>query len=138
MFFKINDFKKGQAALATVLIIGGIISLIALVLAIIISSYNISAYSFQYKQKAQKVAFAGVEDALLKLTRDKTFSNTSGYNISIGSDVANITVAQNSPLAGQATIISQATVSNYKSKIKVIVSISDEGEVRILKQEQIE
>lgn len=138
MFLKINDFKKGQAALATVLVIGGIISLIVLVLAIIISSYNISAYSFQYKQKAQKVALAGAEDALLKLIRDKTFSNTSGYNISIGSDVVNVTVTQNSPLSGQATIISQATISNYKSKIKVIVSISDGGEVRVLKYEQIE
>jgi hypothetical protein len=137
MFIKSTKSKNGQAALATILVVGGIISLIALVLAIIVSSSNISAYSFQYRQRALKVASAGIDDALLQLVRNKSFSS-SQYTVQVGNDTATVSVSQNSPFNGQATIISQASILSYKSKIRVIVSIDDNGEVRIIKREETE
>jgi len=135
---KINIKKNnGQAALATMLVIGGLISLIALTLVVIISSYISSSYGFQYSQRALAVANAGADDALIQLTRNKSFENQTGYTVNVSNDTATVQVIQNSPQSGQATIISIANVLNYKSGVRVIVSISDNGEIRIIKREQI-
>jgi len=135
---KINIKKNnGQAALATMLVIGGLISLIVLTLVIIISSYVSSSYAFQYSQRALAVANAGANDALIQLTRNKSFENQTGYTVNVLNDTATVQVIQNSPQSGQATIISIANVLNYKSRVRVIVSISDTGEIRIIKREQI-
>lgn len=135
---KINIKKNnGQAALATMLVIGGLISLIALTLVVIISSYVSSSYGFQYSQRALAVANAGADDALIQLTRNKSFENQTGYTVNVSNDTATVQVIQNSPQSGQATIISIANVLNYKSRVRVIVSISDNGEIRIIKREQI-
>jgi len=135
---KINIKKNnGQAALATMLVIGGLISLIALTLVVIISSYISSSYGFQYSQRALAVANAGADDALIQLTRNKSFENQTGYTVNVSKDTATVQVIQNSPQSGQATIISIANVLNYKSRVRVIVSIGDNGEIRIKKREQI-
>jgi len=135
---KINIKKNnGQAALATMLVIGGLISLIALTLVIIISSYISSSYGFQYSQRALAVANAGADDALIQLMRNKSFENQTGYTVNVSNDTATVQVIQNSPQSGEATIISIANVLNYKSRVRVIVSISDNGEIRIIKREQI-
>ena len=135
---KINIKKNnGQAALATMLVIGGLISLIALTLVVIISSYVSSSYGFQYSQRALAVANAGADDALIQLTRNKSFENQTGYTVNVLNDTATVQVIQNSPQSGQATIISIANVLNYKSRVRVIVSINDNGEIRIIKREQI-
>jgi len=142
MFFykkiKINIKKNnGQAALSTMLVIGGLISLIALTLVVIISSYISSSYGFQYSQRALAVANAGADDALIQLTRNKSFENQTGYAVNVSNDTAIVQVIQNSPQSGEATIISIANVLNYKSRVRVIVSINDNGEIRIIKREQI-
>jgi hypothetical protein len=135
---KINIKKNnGQAALATMLVIGGLISLIALTLVVIISSYISSSYGFQYSQRALAVANAGADDALIQLTRNKSFENQTGYTVNVSNDTATVQVIQNSPQSGQVTIISIANVLNYKSRVRVIVSINDNGEIRIIKREQI-
>jgi hypothetical protein len=142
MFFykkiKINIKKNnGQAALSTMLVIGGLISLIALTLVVVISSYISSSYGFQYSQRALAVANAGADDALIQLTRNKSFENQTGYTVNVLNDTATVQVIQNSPQSGEATIISIANVLNYKSRVRVIVSINDNGEIRIIKREQI-
>jgi hypothetical protein len=141
MFFyktiKINMKKSnGQAALSTMLVIGGLISLIALTLIVVIFSYISSSYGFQYSQKAFAVANAGADDALIQLIRNKSFENQTGYSVNVSNDIATVQVVQNSPQSGQVTIISTANVLNYKSKVKVVVSIDSNGEVRIIKREK--
>jgi len=137
-FYKKKQVKSnGQTALSTMLVIGGLISLISLTLVVIISSYVSSSYGFQYSQRTLAVANAGVDDALIQLTRNKSFEDQIGYTVNVLNDIATVKVIQNSPQSGQATIISIANVLNYKSSVKVIVSIDDNGEIRIIKREQI-
>jgi uncharacterized protein YpmB len=141
MFFKFLNLKKnnkGQTALSTIFLIGGIISLIAITLVIIISSYITSAYSYQNSQRALAVANAGADDALMQLARNKNFADTNGYLVYSGNDSATVTVTQNSPLTGQVTILSIANIFSYKKKVRIIVSISDVGEIRVIKREQVE
>lgn len=74
------------------------------------------------------MATSGAEDALIRLSRDSTFSSVSGYgmpdNCSFGSaDCTWVTVTQNSPATGQATIVSTATSFASQRKIQVVASI---------------
>ncbi|MCX7589932.1 MAG: hypothetical protein N2Z85_03290 [Patescibacteria group bacterium] len=133
-FYKLNS---GQAALSTIILIGGIITLITITLVIIISSYATSAYSYQNSQRALAVANAGADDALLRLVRDKDFENTSGYIVYSGSDSATVKVVQD--IANKkAIILSVANILGYNKKVRAIVSINNDGEVRLIKREQIE
>jgi hypothetical protein len=133
----ITGKNNGQAAISTMLIIGGLISLIALTLIIIIFSYTSSSYGFQHSQRALAVANAGVDDALIKLIRDRSFENQTGYTVQVDNNTATVQVIQNSPQSGNVTIISTATVSNYKSRVRVVVSVDSNGEIRIVKRENI-
>jgi|YNPMSStandDraft_1061717.scaffolds.fasta_scaffold05113_2 hypothetical protein len=129
------NFKKnklGQAALATVILIGGLISLIALLLIIIISASTSSVYALQASQKALAIANAGADDALIQLVRNKNFSGS--YNFYIGQDLASVTVTNNG--TNPIIIDSTATVSSYKKRVRVLVSLDENGEVRIIKREQ--
>jgi len=69
------------------------------------------------------VASAGAEDALMRLARNKDFSSVSSYSVPVSSSSASVTVNQNSPAAGQAKIVSSATVFFQQRKIQVVVSV---------------
>ena len=129
--FNFKKNKSGQAALATIILIGGLISLIALLLIIIISANISSVYALQANQKALAVANAGAEDALIQLIRNKNFSGN--YSFYVGEDLASVTVTNS---GSSATIDSVATVLNYKRRVKVLVSLDENGEVRIIKKER--
>jgi len=116
-----NLRRKGQAFLALVFLIGGIIAAIALTLAVIILSSLNTSYGTQASESAEAAATAGVEDALLQLARSNTFSKPLGYTIQEGSTTATVTV-NNPSSAGQATILSVATVSGHIRKISVVLA----------------
>ena len=118
----------GQIALSLTFLMGGIIILVAATLAFIAISLLNSSVGFQYSTSAYTVVAGGVQDALLQLARNKDFSH-AGYcipeaSLPCGSGSAKVTVTQNSPSAGKATIISEATVSRYTRKIEAVVSIA--------------
>lgn len=102
--------------------IGGIVAVIGLLVAFFAASSADTGYGAAAAFTAQSVATAGAEDALLRLDRDPAFSNTSGYTVTSGSNTATVTVTQNLPSTGQATIVSAATVSAHTQKIDVVVS----------------
>ena len=79
------------------------------------------------------LASAGAEDALMRLARNKDFSSVSSYSVPVGSDSASVTVNQNSPVAGQAKIVSSATVFFQQRKLQVIVSVdSTTGQISLV------
>ncbi len=120
--FIIHYSHKGQAALSLVFLIGIIIISIGATLAFLATSFLNSGFGVQTANRALALASAGVEDALIKLTRNKDFS-APAYSVPVGNDSASVTVAQNVPVSGQATIVSSATVFSRQRKIQVIVSI---------------
>ncbi len=118
-----TTFKRGQAVLSFVFLIGTIILSISLTVALLAYSFLSSGYGFQASNRAMALASAGAEDALLKLARNKDFSAVSPYSVPVGNDSASVTVAQNSPVSGQAKIISTATIVFQQRKIQVVVSV---------------
>jgi hypothetical protein len=114
---------RGQAFLALVFLIGGVIGAIGVTLAIIANSSVDSGYGYQASVQAQSMATSGAEDALLQLDRNAAFSS-GGYNLGVGSGTATVTVTQGSPSTGFATILSAATVSSRTRKLNVVVSVN--------------
>ena len=116
---------RGQAALSTVFLIGGVIILFALTLAFLALRITASTYGAEAANRAEAAATAGAEDAILRLTREPikpgfpeeyTFNidNTRSASIKITRDEA----------AGLATIISSSTVGTNQRTIEVLVSFS--------------
>lgn len=126
--------KRGQAALSLIFVIGGIVFVIGITTAFVVTSFLQSTYGFEAANRALAVAGAGVGDAFLQLIRNKDFSS-SGYSIPVGEVQVNVTVAQAS---GKATITAQATVARSTRKVQAVVSInSTTGEITLLSQEEL-
>jgi len=121
--YNLKPSSRGQGVLALVFLIGGITALVGLSVAFLATSFVNSTYGFQAAQRAEIVASAGVYDALMRLARDKDCCTPSNYSVPVGNDTADVTITQNSPAAGQATINSQATVSSRQRRIRAVVSI---------------
>ena len=113
--------SRAQAALSTVLLIGGIIVLIGMSIAFLASSFLNSSQGYRQAQRAQAVVISGVEDALIQLARNKDFAST-GYSLTVGSSTVSVSVTQDSPATGQATIVASSSVSSYQRTARVVVS----------------
>jgi hypothetical protein len=118
-----NRNRSGQAFLALMLFIGGVLVVAGALIALFAMSYVDTGYGVAASFKAQAAATAGAEDGLLQLDRDPLFSNTAGYTVtSSSSTTATVTVTQNSPSAGLVAILSASTVSGHVQNISVVVS----------------
>ena len=118
-----TSFKKGQVFLTLTFFIGGILAVTGILIAFLALSSVDTGYGVAAAYKAEAAATAGAEDGLLQLDRNATFSNTSGYSVSSASSTtATVTITQNSPSTGLATILSVATVSGHTKKVSVVVS----------------
>lgn len=136
-------FRSGQTALALVFVIGGIIVLLGTTLAFLTLSFLNSTYGFQASNRAAAVARGGVDDAMLQLLRNKNFSN-SGYCVPYSASLpcptgsAYIVVTSDSPAMGQATVTSEATVSNYRRKFEAVFSVNATTSlVKLISSEQL-
>ena len=129
---------RGQATLALVFLVGGIVISAAITMAILAISFINSGFGYQSSNRALAAAYAGAEDAYLQLLRNKDFS-AGGYEVPVGSSTAEVTVVQNSPAAGQVKIISSAAAQNYRRRIQAIVSMatSTGGRMTIISVDQL-
>lgn len=107
-------------------------------LAFIVLSFINSGYGFQSSNRALAVAAAGVEDAIIKLVRNKDFFSASPYDVPVGTYTASVSVAQNTPVSGRVTIVSTAAVAAYKRKIQAVVAVdSATGQVQLVSWDQL-
>jgi hypothetical protein len=134
-FYFRGSARRGQAALSLVFLIGGIALLVAVTLSLVAINFLNSTFAFRSANQAMNMAAGGAEDALLRLNRNPAFSS-EGYfipSLCVLSACTTVTVTQNSPSSGQATIVSTATVSYSQRKIQVVVSIDQNtGQINIV------
>jgi len=119
----IEKNAAGQAFLSTILIIGGISIIIAAAVAVLAATFSDSGYGLQASDRAEAVATAGVNDAYLRLVRTSSFSS-GGYAVTMPEGSATVSVTQGSPLTGEATVLSSATVGGRTRKINAVFSVS--------------
>lgn len=127
------NHKSGQTVLSFALLVGLVAVIIAATFVFLtVSSIN-SIYGFQAANQALAVSYAGAEDALWRLSRNKDFSAITPYTVAVGEYSASVTVNQNTPTSGEAAILSDATVRFHRRKTQVVASIdAATGEVRVI------
>ncbi len=115
--------RHGQAFLALVLLIGGLALAVGITLAFVSNSFVDVGYGYRASLQAQAAATSGAEDALLQLARNAAFATTT-YSFAAGNTTVNVSVTQNAPSAGFATISSTATVANHTRTLAVIAAVN--------------
>lgn len=124
--------NKATAALPAMLFIGGIIVEIGIAGAFI--SYYLSQSGFGVKMSAEALAAAeaGVQDAIIKIIRNKNFTS-SGYDLAVGNRSTNVVVCKDSCSGtGKHKITSIGSAAVKRRKIEAVVNVnSTTGEVKI-------
>ena len=111
--------------MALVFLMGGIVLLIGVTIAFFVNSLIDTGYGYKALVQADAAAASGANDAMLQIARNySTLPNPDSYNLVVGSTTVSVTITQNSPSAGFATVLSTATVANRTRKINVILSIN--------------
>lgn len=140
-------FQSGMAALPMVLLIGGIVVEISLAGAFISFFAVQSGLGVKLSDEALAAAKSGVQDAVLKIIRNKNFSSPSGYILATGNRSAVVTVCHDSYTAstacdtlsvGKDEIISTGSALLKRRKMKAMINIdSVSGEIKIESIEEI-
>ncbi len=117
--FKNLKFRKGIVALITVLSLGSLIFIVSLATTVLAfwAIKNIDAT--QKSLKAYYAAYSGVQDALIKLERDKDFNSSFNLSINATNDVS-VSVSNT---GSSATITATSTLSQINKKIETVADI---------------
>ena len=131
-----NNKKKnsGIIALATIILISAIILEIGLVTAFVVYTLNNINYGARLSSEALLAAQSGVDDALLRLSRNKSAS--LNYSFTVGTRT--VTIILTSLLGAPITITSEGIALNKHRKLQVIFDIDPvTGIVRIVSQKEL-
>jgi hypothetical protein len=128
--------RYGVAALPTLLMVGGVIIEIAIGVSFLAFVFVRSGLSARLNVEAAAVARAGIQDALLRIARDKNFAS-GGYALPVGNYSATVTVTKDNDCvgasSGRSCITSVGTAFASQKKFEAL-TVTDNltGEVRII------
>jgi len=117
--FKNLKFKKGIAALVTILSFGTLIFIVSLSTAVVTFWGVKNIDSSQKSLKVYYAVYSGMQDALLKLERNKDFNGD--FNLSI--NAANDVFVSVSNIGNSATITATSTLSLINKRIQTVSDI---------------
>ena len=117
--FKNLKFRKGVAALVTVLSLGTLIFTVSLATTVL-AFWGIKNMDVNKKiLKSYYAAYSGVQDSLIKLERNKDFSGNFNLSINATNDVS-ISVSN---IGDSATITSTAAFGQINKKLQTVTDI---------------
>jgi len=114
--------NRGATLLPLVIMIGLVIVELGVAMAFVVYLSNLSSYGTRLAQEALFGARSGIDDAILKIIRDKNFSS-AGYALTVGRVNVWVVVEQNQPLTNQDRITSTGTVLLRQKQYQAIVSV---------------
>lgn len=120
-----NFSISGVAALPTLLLVGGIITVISISLTTTVYLYINSTQGANLALRALSVAKSGAYDGLMKIVRDKSLVSDN-YIFTIGSQNANVVICRDSLECGgqnKFKITSVGSALTRRKKIEAIVSV---------------
>ena len=121
--FKIQD-ERGVALLPVILVLFGLVMVVGVAIAGISVSENTISSTKDASDEALAIAESGIQDALMKLARDKDFTS-AGYNLSVSGGTATIIV----PSGSSKDITSSADLNGKKRKIQLTVNADANGKI---------
>ena len=117
--FKNLKFRKGVAALVTVLSLGTLIFTVSLATTVL-AFWGIKNMDVNKKiLKSYYAAYSGVQDSLIKLERNKDFSGNFNFSINEINDVS-VSVSN---IGDSATITSTAAFGQINKKLQTVTDI---------------
>ncbi len=121
---KLKFKSYGVAALPTILMIGGIA--VEIIIAVTATSYLFvqSEFGSKLSLDAYSAANAGVQDAMMKIIRDKTFTQAT-TTLSVGSYSADVSVCKDLPCAGSGKhkILSVGKAQSRRRQLEAILNV---------------
>lgn len=121
----------GQAALPTVLLIGGVLFEVAVGLTFIVFLLLNSGLGERLAAEALGAAQAGLADGFIKIARDKNFSSV-GFTVPVDNWTASVTVTRDvsDPDFERKTIVSTGAAGARQRKLQaVLVVVSKTGKI---------
>jgi len=131
-FFKFKK-RSGIAALPAVLIIGGFVTEIVIVATVGSFLLVNSEYNIRLSSDALFAARSGINDAVLKIARDRSFTSAS-YGLPLTNSSVDISVCKDAPCTdvGKSKITSTGTVQNRSRRLEAVVVVDNyTGNVRL-------
>jgi len=115
----------GVTLLPLVIMIGLVIVELGVAMAFVVYLSNLSSYGTRLAQEALFGARSGIDDAILRIIRDKDFSSV-GYSLTVGRVNVWVVVEQGQPATNQDRITSTGTVLIRQKQYQAIVSVDPE------------
>jgi uncharacterized protein (UPF0333 family) len=121
-----NNFKNknGQIALPFVLLVGGIIIEIVLAGSFMSFFVNTDALGNRLSVRALSAANTGVYDAIMKISRNKSFGATEiSYEIVIGDDTVNVVVSRTEDEIKDIYLYNVESLASARNRQKKVVAV---------------
>ena len=122
---KKNLGRTGVAALPTLLLVGGIITVISISLTTTVYLYINSTQGANLALRALSVAKSGAYDGLMKIVRDKSLISDN-YVFPVGNQSVNVVICRDTPDCGgqgKFKITAVGSALTRRKKIEAIVSV---------------
>ncbi len=125
--------SRGVSTLPTMLLLGGIIIEIAIASAFLTYYFNVTNFGARLAAESLAAARAGVDDALIKIVRNRNFTAyPDPYEVQVsGGRVASVIVCKDTCVIGKHQVVSSASALNKRSKIEAILTVTPEGKVSV-------
>src|SRR3989338_10719902 len=117
--------QRGVALLPVILVLFGLVMVVGVAIAGISVSENTISSTKDASDEALAIAESGIQDALMKLVRDKDFTS-AGYNLSVSGGTATIIVPSG---AFPKYITSSGTLNSKTRKIQLTVNADANGKI---------
>jgi len=134
-------FRNGFASLPVILLIGGMLVEIGIAGAFVAYFLSQSGFGVKSSQDAFAAAQAGIQDAMIKIVRDKNFNTyPNSYTISVGSNSAQVSVCKDTCAAGvnKSQVDSTGSASIKRRKIRAIIGVNSlTGEIKLESENEI-
>jgi len=123
---------RGIAALPIVLLISVLIFETAAAGTYILFISQQTGSTLRRQVEALAAAQAGIEDATIRIIRDKSFSADPPYNISVGSWSVSIKVEKDQPSSGKDRVTSTASAFSRGKTLQAVLDVdSSTGRVTV-------
>lgn len=123
---EIGNSQSGVALLPVILVLFGLVAVVGIAIAAVSVSEGLISVTKDASDEAFVIAESGVQDALMKLARDKDFTSAGGYTLSVSGGTATIVVPSG---AFPKTVSSTGTLNSRTRKINVVVNDAGNGKI---------
>ena len=131
---------KAAATLPVILLVGGLIVEIGIAGAFIAYFLSQSGFGIKLSEEALAAARAGIEDAKIRIVRDKNFNpSPNPYTLIVGSRSSQVTICKDTCAgADKFQVDSLGIAFNKRRKIRAVIYVNSlTGEVKLESEREI-